>query len=193
MNRVAQLQQILKSTTVGHKRLILGEPTLKDAHVYCVTNSLSAQKFGPLLEAYIIDKWGFTKNKATDCTGDCQKNCTNTEIKVSLGGQTFQKFNYVQIRVHHYISTYLLTAYVLNAENVESEGELFVFRVPHEAIIALLLRFGSYAHGTKAVNGEITAESLNDTKNTKEYALRTTYGDDCWKVLLEYRVEESDL
>lgn len=193
MNRVAQLQQVIHMKTVCHKRLILSEPTLKDAHVYCAVNKLSAQKFGPLLETFIIEKYGFTKNKATDCTGDCQKNASNTEIKVSLGGQTFQKFNYVQIRVHHYISNYLLTAYVLSAENVDSEGELFVFRVSHDRMIALLLQFGSYAHGTKAVNGEITAESLVDSQNTKEYALRTTYGDDCWKFLLKYRVQECDL
>ena len=192
---MSQLRLLLKSYEICHKRLITSEPTLKDAHVYCVLHRLSAQQYGPLLEKYIIDKYGFTKNNATDCTGDCQKkkHDSNTEIKVSLGGKMYKKFNYVQIRVHHDISYYLLTAYVLRTENVDDEGELFIFRVSHDAMLDLLLQFGSYAHGTKSVNGEITEDSLKEPTNTKEYALRTTCGDKCWNALMAFCVKESEL
>jgi len=184
---------VLERISVCHKECICKEVTLKDAHIYCVLHRLSAQKFGPLLERYIIERFNFVKNRATDCTGDCVKADENVEIKVSLGGQSYNKFNYVQIRMHHDVSQYLLTAYTLCNDNVDNEGELFVFRVPHTKMLELLLLHGSYAHGTKKVNGPITQESLNDNSNTKEYALRTSRGDVCWKALLPCRVQEDEL
>lgn len=193
MSRVAQLREVLEQISECHQERICKETTLKNAHIYCVLHRLSAQKFGPLLEKYIIERFDFAKNHATDCTGDCAKADENTEIKVSLGGQSYNKFNYVQIRVHHDVSHYLLTAYTLCNDNVDTEGELFVFRVSHTKMLELLLLHGSYAHGTKKVNGLITEESLNDKSNTKEYALRTRFGDACWKALLSFRIQEDEL
>ena len=193
VNRVALLREVLKRKSVCHEKCLQQEATLKDAHIYCVLNGLSAQKFGPMLERYIIDTFGFVKNSASDCTGDCVKANANTEIKVSLGGQSHSKFNYVQIRVNHQVDKYLLTAYSLNEGNVENQGELFVFRVSHNDMLSLLLHHGTYAHGTKKANGPITEEDLNDRQNTKEYALRPTVGDLCWQALLPFRVEEKEL
>ena len=193
MSRIAQLRQLLEQIYICHKEHICKEATLKDAHTYCVLHQLSAQQFGPLLEQYIIERFGFAKNNATNCTGDCVKSNENIEIKVSLGGRSYNKFNYVQIRVNHDVSQYLLTAYTLCKDNVDDEGELFVFRVSHTKMLELLLSHGSYAHGTKKVNGPITEESLHDKANTKEYALRTRVGDECWKALLPCRIQEDEL
>lgn len=191
--RVSLLREVLKRGNVCHLTNILQERTLHDAHIYCVLNGLSAQKFGPLLERYIIHTFGLAKNSASDCTGDCKVNDANTEIKVSLGGQTHNKFNYVQIRVHHDVSHYLLTAFTLSLENVNQAGELFVFWVSHTEMLSLLLNHGTYAHGTKKTNGPIGADSLRDTNNTKEYALRTKVGDTCWNALQAFRITESEL
>jgi hypothetical protein len=60
-------------------------------------------------------------------------------------------------------------------------------------MLELLLSHGSYAHGTKKVNGPITEESLHDKANTKEYALRTRVSDECWKALLPCRIQEDEL
>lgn len=190
--RVSLLREVLKRGVVCHQSHILQEHTLHHAHIYCVLNGLSAQKFGPLLEWYIIRTFGLAKNSASDCTGDCKVNDVNTEIKVSLGGQRHNKFNYVQIRVHHDVSHYLLTAFSLSAENVEREGELFLYWIDHAAMMTLVLNHGTYAHGTKKTNGPIDADSLRDIHNTKEYALRTKVGDTCWNALQAFRITESD-
>jgi hypothetical protein len=167
--------------------------TLKEAHTYCVIHGVSAQQYGPLLERFIRTKFNYIKNKAEDCTGDCSKDGLNSEVKVSLGGSTNSKFNFVQIRPSHDCETYILTAYHLSPENVDSEGELYVFKVPKSDIKNIVVAHGGYAHGTIKEHGPITIDSLNDKKSIKEYALRPTIDDKCWKALLPFRVPESKL
>jgi len=104
------------------------------------------------------------------------------------------QYNYVQIRLSHHIQYYLLTAYLLTAylltdENVENEGELFIFNVPKEFMKFLVKKYGGYAHGTIEEYGKIEGE----LDESKEYALRPEVGSNCWNFILEYRINESDL
>lgn len=193
IERVKRLMEHLKLSKVKHEHQLMGLPTLKEAHTYCIIHSVSAQQYGPLLERFIRTKFNYVKNKAEDCTGDCSKDGKNSEVKVSLGGATHTKFNFVQIRPSHDCDTYILTAYHLSIENVESEGELYIFKVPKPDIKKIIVSFGGYAHGTIKEHGAITIDSLNDEKSTKEYALRPTVNDECWKALIHFRVPESDL
>jgi hypothetical protein len=190
---VKRLRQHLTRSKVNHEDQVMKLSTLKDAHTYCVIHDLSAQRYGPLLEKFICTKFNYIKNKTEDCTGDCSKYGKNSEVKVSLGGETHTKFNFVQIRPSHDCETYILTAYNLSSENVESEGELYIFKVPKEDIKKIVVSFGGYAHGTIKEHGKITIESLNDEKSKKEYALRPTINDACWKVLMPIKVPESGL
>jgi hypothetical protein len=187
--RVKRLKEHLIASKNNHEKQVMTMPSLKDAHAYCVLNGISAQQYGPLLERFIRTRFGFDKNKAADCTGDCSKGGKNSEIKVSLGGATHSKFNFVQIRPSHDCDTYILTAYRLCPENVEEEGELFVFRVPKEDIKTIIVSHGGYAHGTLKEHGAISLETMTD----KEYALRPTVNDGCWKSLLPHRIAESEL
>jgi hypothetical protein len=191
-DRVKRLKEHLAFAKVKHEDQIMKQPTLKDAHTYCVIHGVSAQQFGPLLEKYITTKFNYNKNKAGDCIGDCSKDGKNSEIKVSLGGATHTKFNFVQIRPSQDCETYILTAYHLSAENVSDEGELYIFKVPKEDIKKIIVAHGGYAHGTIAEHGKITTESVNG-KNNLEYALRPSYNDECWKTLLPFRVYEAAL
>ena len=135
-----------------------------------------------------------TKNKASDCIGDCRdKNMKNTEIKASGGGMNHIHFNYVQIRMNHEVQYYLFTAYHLSEENKINDGELFIFKINKEQLIPIIYKYGGYAHGTKTKNGEITLDDLNDKSNIKEYALRPTFNSECWKELLKYKINEIDL
>jgi hypothetical protein len=188
--RIQRLRALLACIRVNHKEQILQVATLKEAHVYCVIHGISAQRYGPLLERFIQNKFTYNKNKADDCLGDCTKNNANIEIKVSLGGARHTKFNFVQLRPSHQCDLYLLTAYHLSFENVESEGELYIFRVSKEDMKHLIVLHGSYAHGTMKEHGKITLDSLC---NGQEYALRPSIHDACWKSLLSYRVSEDDL
>lgn len=191
---VKKLKEHLARSKVKHEDEVMKLATLKDAHVYCVMHGLSAQQYGPLLEKFIRVKFNYAKNKAEHCTGDCSKEGKNSEVKVSLGGATHTKFNFVQIRPSHDCDIYLLTAYHLCPENVEEEGELYVFRVPKEDIKSILLAHGGYAHGTVKEHGRITAESMKEVGgSSKEYALRPTVNDACWKALLPFRLHESEL
>jgi hypothetical protein len=191
--RVKRLREHLTLSMVNHEDQVMKLDTLKEAHTYCVLYDVSAQQYGPLLEKFIRIKFNYIKNKAEDCTGDCSKDGKNSEVKVSLGGATHTKFNFVQIRPSHDCETYILTAYHLSSENVESEGELYIFKVPKEDIKKIIVSFGGYAHGTIKEHGKITIESINDEKSTKEYALRPTINDACWEALMPFNVSESGL
>lgn len=190
--RIKCLRERLTLATVKHDIEILKVQTLKEAHVYCVIHRLAAQQYGPLLEKFLRTKFGYVKNKAEACTGDCSKGGKNAEVKVSLGGSTYTKFNYVQIRPTHDCEDYLFTAYHLSPENIEEEGELYLFKVPKADIKTLIVAHGGYAHGTVKELGPITVESINDGK-IKEYALRPALGDACWRALLPFRIPEGGL
>jgi hypothetical protein len=188
----SQLLDILNNKNINHSLKILECETLKDAHEYCLVNRLSGQQTGPLIEKFIIDKCGMCKVNASECQGDGKYNENFVEIKVSLGGQNRNKFNYVQIRPQHTVEYYILTAYYLDWSNIIDNGELFIFLIKKLDMINLLEKYGSYAHGTIKRLGKITRESILNSSNV-EYALRPTYGDDLWSNLLEYRYTKSDL
>lgn len=191
--RINRLKDHLASSNVKHEIQIMKLSSLKEAHTYCVIHGLSGQQYGPLLEKFIRTKFNYIKNKAEDCTGDCAKDGKNSEVKVSLGGATHTKFNFVQIRPSHDCDNYILTAYHLSSENVESEGELYIFKVSKSGIKTIVSAHGGYAHGTIKEHGPITIESLNNEKIVKEYAIRAKINDECWKALLPFRVSESEL
>lgn len=190
---IQKLKEHIGLTAINHNEEIMKEKTLKDAHIYCILNNMSAQQFGPLLEKYIIQKFEFKKNKAEDCIGDCCKKSMNYEVKVSMGGAKHNKFNYVQIRPSHKCDIYILTAYHLSLNNVESGGDLYIFKIPKEDMMNILISYGGYAHRTKKENGEITIESLYDITSMKEYAIRPQVNDACWKELMKFSVKEEDI
>jgi hypothetical protein len=191
--RVKRLEEHLAISKVKHEDQIMNLATLKEANTYCVICGVSAQQYGPLLEKFIRTKFNYSKNNAKDCTGDLSKEGKNSEVKVSLGGATHKKFNFVQIRPSHDCDTYILTAYHLSPENIETEGELYIFKVPKSDIKNLVVSYGDYAHGTIKELGIITKDSINDELSIKEYSIRPTINDECWNALLEFRVPESDL
>jgi|688.fasta_scaffold786632_1 hypothetical protein len=186
-----KLKQLLDSSrsTKIHIETIMKLPTLKDAHMYCKYNNLSGQFTGPILEKYIKIKYKMTKNNASACNGDLKYNDTNIEIKASNGGKENNKFNFVQLRMNHSCE-YILTAYYIDYENLDTLGELFIFKLNKENIKPIIIKYGGYAHGTIGELGEITIEDLNDVNNQKEYAFRPKYGDKCWNELLQFRIDK---
>jgi hypothetical protein len=192
-DRIKRLLEHLALSKIKHEDLVMKQPSLKDANIYCVLNSVSPQQYGPILERYIRTKFNYVKNDAKECTGDCSKDGKNSEVKVSLGGASHKKFNFVQIRPSHDCDSYILTAYHLTHDNVLSEGDLYIFRVGKPDMKSLVLSHGGYAHGTIKEHGKITMEVLDDEKSTREYALRPTVADECWKALQPFRISESDI
>jgi len=186
-----KLKHLLDSSCSNklHVENIMKLPSLKDAHMYCKYSNLSGQYTGPILENYIKFKYNMTKNNASSCNGDLKYNETNIEIKASNGGKENNKFNFVQLRINHNCE-YTLTAYYIDYANLNSLGELFIFKLNKEQIKYFILKYGSYAHGTIGELGEITQNDLDDITNQKEYALRPKYGDKCWNELLQYRINE---
>lgn len=186
-------EHLARSSTIKHEQEILKKTTLKEAHLYCLVELLSGQQYGPLIEKYIRIKNKFVKNNASECNGDCSKNDKNAEVKASLGGAKHNKFNWVQLRVSHDIQYYILTAYHLTIKNVDTAGDLYVFSVPKDDMLPLIMKHGGYAHRTKKELGPITIADLKDEKNKKEYAMRPSYGDKCWLDLMKFRVSEDAL
>ena len=85
---------------------------------------------------------------------------------------------------------YILTAYHINYDNIETEGELFIFKLTKINIKKLIFKYGGYAHGTKQKLGKIIEADLENPINDKEYAIRPKYGGKCWNELLQFRVQE---
>ncbi len=147
---------------------------------------------GCLIENYIINKFEhMSKVKSSNCEGDCiHKNGSTIEIKISLGGKTHNKFNFVQIRLGHNIDFYLLTAYYLDKSNLDNDGELYTFFINKHNMIDIICNYGSYAHGTVGEYGKISRENIREDC---EYAIRPLYGSLLWSKLLEYRLTNSAL
>jgi len=188
-----QLKHVLQMSKIDLKKEILQLQNLKNAHIYCKINYLSGQITGPLIENYILYKYNMKKINPSLCKGDCFHKDKNIEIKVSNGGKDNDKFNYVQLRMNHNIDFYILTAYYLNSNNLYNNGELFIFKLSKEKIKYIIYNYGSYAHGTIRKLGKISYEDLSDINNSKEYAIRTKYGDKCWKDLLQFRINECSI
>jgi hypothetical protein len=181
-----RLKYVLELSKINHKKEILKQENLKLAHIYCKIHNLSGQISGPLIENYIQYKYQMNKNNSSECIGDLSINNINYEIKISLGGKDHNKFNFVQIRMNH-VCDYFLIAYYISKENLDNLGELYIFQLNKENLKEIILKYGSYAHGTLEKLGSITLLDLNNNENDKEYALRPKYNDDCWKTLLKYR------
>jgi len=184
-----KLKHILSISKCNHKIEIMKQPDIKYAHIYCKINQLSGQVAGPLIEFYLKNKYEMIKNNSSLCIGDLQHNQTNIELKISNGGKENNKFNYVQLRMNH-LCEYILTAYYINDDNLETMGELFIFKLNKPDIKKIIFKYGGYAHGTKQKLGEITQEELENPTNDKEYAIRPKYGDKCWQELLQFRIHE---
>jgi hypothetical protein len=185
----SKLRYVLGISKCNHKIEILKEDTIKRAHIYCKINQLSGQISGPLIEHFIKDKYCMKKNNASLCNGDLQHNDINYEIKISNGGKENNKFNYVQLRMNH-DCVYIFTAYYISVDNIDNEGELYIFKLNKDDVKRLILAFGGYAHGTVQKLGQITAIELDNSTNDKEYSIRPKYGDKCWNELLTFRVDE---
>jgi hypothetical protein len=184
-----KLSRILGLSKCNHKLQILKVSDIKKAHIYCKENILSGQVSGPLIEHYIQHKYQMTKNNASLCIGDLQFNGNNLEIKVSNGGKDNNKFNYVQLRMNH-TCDYILTAYYIHESNIDSLGELFIFKLNKKDIQYMVLKHGGYAHGTIQKLGRISETDLETAANDKEYAIRPKYGDKCWLDLLKFRIAD---
>ena len=184
-----KLKNILGISNCNHKVEIMKETDIKRAHIYCKINQLSGQVSGPLIEHYIKNKYGMEKNNASLCKGDLQHNQINFEIKISNGGKENNKFNYVQLRMNH-DCVYIFTAYYISIDNVENEGELYIFKLNKKELKDLIYKYGGYAHGTVQKLGKITEDDLDNQENDKEYAIRPKYGDKCWAELLNFRVQD---
>jgi hypothetical protein len=184
-----KLKNILNLSRCNHKKEIIKQSyDIKDAHIYCKVNQLSGQISGPLIEYYIKNKYNMIKNNSSLCIGDVKHKNKNIEIKISTGGKENNKFNYVQLRINHNCD-YILTAYYLSNENLKNSGELFIFKLNKFNMKNIILKYGTYAHGTIKKLGLINKKNLDEPTNDKEYAIRPKYGDNCWCELLKYRID----
>lgn len=100
-------------------------------------------------------------------SGDGHKNGINYEIKISIHSNK-SKINYVQIRPNHNIDCYIFIAYNMYEDN--DIGRAYIFKIPAYIVYDLIVQYGSYAHGTYSILGEITSDNMK--KRNCEYALR---------------------
>ena len=129
-------------------------------------------------------------NKPNDeVSGDCCKNGKNYEIKYT-GHSKESKINIVQIRPDHKIDYYLIIYY--NMFFNDNIGKAYIFKITSEEMNNLILKYGSYAHGTIKKLGKITKDNLQD--RNCEYCLRcnpnnkSNRNQNLWNEFLKYQI-----
>jgi hypothetical protein len=140
----------------------------------------NSQSGGIIFEKIFIKKYGFTKtpkDSVGDIINDKKEIC---ELKYS-GFVKKQQFNFVQLRPHQHniISYYYLVVYNIFELDL---GKTYIFKIPSKIIEELIIKYGSYAHGSKKINGDISKDNFKNF----EYALRPKIGSDLWKNMLIY-------
>lgn len=131
-------------------------------------------------------------NNAIDNTsGDGMKNNIKYEIKYS-GHAKKSKLNFVQIRPDHNVDEYILICYNMYDKS-SNLGKGYCFKIPHEKINELIIKYGGYAHGTKKCLEKITETNLKG--RNCEYALRCnpnakngSKDNNLWNELCKYEV-----
>lgn len=107
--------------------------------------------------------------KALNTTsGDGHKNGINYEIKVSIHSRD-SRINIVQIRPNHNIDFYIIVTYNMYENN--TIGKAYILKIPSSIIRNLIIKFGTYAHGTIKELGEIK-DNIKKKDSNCEYALR---------------------
>jgi len=132
----------------------------------CIKHSVPAQSYGTGIEKIFIKECRMIK-ETEKTSGDARVNPgpdeERLEIKASLANEK-GGINFVQLRPHNNIDTYLLYYYDIDLNKQEC------FILPAHKVNIAILKWGGYAHGSIKKNGPITKMSIND--NEYEYALR---------------------
>ena len=180
----------LRQTVIDKKRNrsiivddILNAETFREAAIISKM-FLPSQSYGEILVKWLSKHYNFTKLNASEKKGDQRVfEKYNTEIKSSLCDDG-KHCNYVQLRLTHEISFYLLPTYDFVGD------EVYYFLLNKEEMIEMVKKYGGYAHGTKGEKGLIEDNIFNPDI---EFAIRPTIGKDCWNDLLKYRITEEDI
>jgi len=182
------LLEVLRTNVADVKETILAQENSRDALIIA-KSYLSPQSYGALLEIWIKKRMDLG-DKLDNLSGDASHNIKTFEIKVSIEDKT-GKFNYVQLRPSHSVDAYIILNYSITLDEV-----LWLY-IPHNEMITMINESGGYAHGTLAVQGAITLQSIQS--NSYEYCIRpnmhkpNTQAGKTWQALTKYRVSEDEL
>lgn len=168
-----------------YKNQISTQKNLREQVILTKYYRLSSQSWSPMFERELKKRLNIGP-KINEISGDGQYNVSKetVEIKVSLGCG-IHCLNFVQLRPDHNCNKYLLMGYNINEGDL---GRVYIFEIPHDKIVDMILSYGNYAHGTIKKQGKITLENMK--KNMYEYALRVDLlkkkGKKIWNELLNY-------
>jgi hypothetical protein len=191
--KISSQKELFKQRIEGKelaKKRINQIDKLEDFSEACLLsgNNLSAQSYGKLLENVLKRSLNIDK-QFDEVSGDGV--CVNgkkVEIKISIQGASDQ-FNFVQIRPDHEVDAYIFSTY-------DIENESLFYYIDKNKMMEILGDFGSFAHGTVKVNGEIDRQSIIDNLGMNyEYAIRPNFvkKDPVWKEILKHSVSEEKL
>lgn len=159
-------------------------PSLRNACILA-KHSLASPSHGTAVENWLIEYYDSKRILSSEKKGDLKfHNQYNVEVKSSIS-KDGKKFNYVQLRPTHQIDFYLMPSYDMLNDN------LFIFFVHQSEMKKMILKYGSYAHGTKEEKGLI---SENIDNQDVEFAIRPKIQKGKqWSELIHYQVELDDL
>lgn len=133
---------------------------------------------------YIIKRDIQLSQALSKIKGDASKKNISYEIKTSIHAK-YSKLNIIQIRPYQHVDFYIICYYNMYFDN--NLGKAFIFKIPSIEMNKLIVKYGSYAHGSKLILGPITIQSVVENKH--EYALRCNPNkktSKLWNELLKY-------
>lgn len=142
---------------------------------YCTdsVNHIDDTDRGDYIEAYIIKKYRLTKHNSGNKNGDCSTSFGwNIEIKTGFNMPDCAKnentIMFSGLKLSHNCHSYVLVAYNLNSENMNTGGEIYIFNVPKADMLLFV-------------------QSINSK------TLNFTIGNQRWNELLKYRIRPYNL
>lgn len=176
-----------RMNTKSYLDIIKKQKTLVDKCIY-IRRYVSPKSTD--IEKIIMNDLHLDKPKNKLC-GDGSKNGINYEIKFT-GHAKGSKFNFVQLRPDHNIDFYIFVCY--NMYHNRGKGKAYILKIPSDHMNKLIVKYGSYAHGSIKKLGKITLENLKNKNH--EYAIRcnpnanhNTKQYKIWLILLSYKTK----
>lgn len=178
------LKKLFERNKINHWAALLSFLTLKEAFAYSKAE-LSGPQYGVSLQKWITIKFGWDRPDPKLLKGDIVTKKSAFELKVSLGTKTYNKFNFVQVRLQHTVDFYVLIAYYVTEANLAKLGEIFIFKLTKKEIVHFVGK--SYSHGTTSSWAATSAETI---KTYSEKDVRVSFGSKKWVNLLKFRISQ---
>ncbi len=200
----------IRTAEIEKQNIKSGDYSLLNSCRIAYIYHMDTSTYGNLIEKRVKLQFGLN-NKPLNSFGDAELNGSGVEIKTSFSSNEQGVFGLRQIRFGKNIKYYALVNYDkgnrknLNSltlvdfdDSINSIDSLSMFCVPANVMKSLIVKYGTYTHGTVNDNGPITEDTIN--ANNYEYSLTyskyapsTSNTGNIWSFLQKFKIDYDDV